>query len=157
MIQFAGQHAMAASMPGQKHHLASRQLPGQQLIRRRAKGSFDFDPLLLSKAFNMIQAAAADNADARLRHGPLYSIASERREPILPKPVSAGTEARTRRPLCCICNTKVVTPPCALDIVSAAFVKVIRAGPRFPESRTECSCFGRPGRWRLSPGCLRRS
>ena len=73
MIQLAGQDPVPAPVPGQKHHLAPRQLAGEETVRGRAEGRLDFDPLLLGKAFDMIQTAAADNADTGLRHAGSYS------------------------------------------------------------------------------------
>ena len=73
VVELAGQNPVAAPVPGQKHDLAPRQLAGEETVRGRAKGRLDLDPLLLGKAFDMIEAAAADDADAMLRHGRGYS------------------------------------------------------------------------------------
>ena len=58
-------------MSRQKYDLAPGQFSGKELVRRAAKGRFDRDPLLSAKPVYMIQAAAANNADAVLRHGAL--------------------------------------------------------------------------------------
>ena len=73
MIQFAGQNPVTPPVPGQEHHLAPRQLAGQKTVRGRAEGRLDLDPLLAGEAFDMIQPAAADNANTILRHAHRYS------------------------------------------------------------------------------------
>jgi hypothetical protein len=54
---------MAASVPWQEDHFAPGQAAGEKLIRRIPERGFDFDPLLLGEAFDVIKAAAADDAD----------------------------------------------------------------------------------------------
>ena len=73
MIQFAGQNAMAASVAWKENHVAPGKLAGEQFVRRRAERSFDLDPFLIREALNVIEAAAADDANAMLRHAGFYS------------------------------------------------------------------------------------
>jgi hypothetical protein len=64
---------VAARVPGQEHDLAAGQLAGEETVRGRAEGRLDIDPLLTGEAIDMIEAAAADDADTGLRHGGTYS------------------------------------------------------------------------------------
>src|ERR1035438_1909295 len=73
VVQFARQNPVATSMPGQEYDLAPRQLAGEKTVRGRAEGRLDIDPLLLGKAFDMIQPTATDDADTGLRHAGNYS------------------------------------------------------------------------------------
>ena len=63
MVQFAGQNAVAAPVARQKNHFAPGELAGEKFIRRRAERRFDLHPFLVGEAFDVIQAAAADDAD----------------------------------------------------------------------------------------------
>jgi hypothetical protein len=66
MIQFARQNAMTAAMTRQKHDVASTEFSGKKIVGWRAEGSINFEPFLIREAFDMIQSAAADDADAMI-------------------------------------------------------------------------------------------
>ena len=63
MIQLARQNAVAASVARQKNHVAPGERAGEKFVRRRAERRFDLHPFLIGKTFDVIQAAAADDAD----------------------------------------------------------------------------------------------
>ena len=68
MIEFAGEDAVAAAVACEKNHIASGQFAGEQIVRGRSKRRFDLDPFLAGKPFKIVEAGAADDADARFRH-----------------------------------------------------------------------------------------
>jgi hypothetical protein len=49
MVQFAGQNPVAAPVAGKKNHVASGELAGEQIVRRRAERGFDFTHFWLVK------------------------------------------------------------------------------------------------------------
>src|SRR6266699_1835430 len=63
---------MAAAMTRQEDDIAPAQLAGKQIVRRRTKRRFNLHPFLFGEAFNVIQAAAPDDANAVLRHARGY-------------------------------------------------------------------------------------
>ena len=64
VVQFARQDAMAAPVPGKKNDFASTKPAGQKLIGWRTKGCFHSHPFLVSESIDVIQPAAADDADS---------------------------------------------------------------------------------------------
>ena len=64
---------MPPAVPGEKHDFPPLKLPGQQIVRGRAKGRLDLHPFLPGQTFDVIQSAAADNANAIVRHGGRYN------------------------------------------------------------------------------------
>ncbi len=64
MVQFARQDAVAASVARQKNHLALGELAGEKRIGWIAERRFDLHPFLAGESFDVIQAAAADDADS---------------------------------------------------------------------------------------------
>ena len=64
MVQLAGQDAMAATVAGEKNNLASGEFAGEELVGRRAKGSFHRAPFFAAKALDVVEPAATDDADA---------------------------------------------------------------------------------------------
>src|SRR5262249_46498086 len=69
VIEFAGHNAMAAAVAGQEDNVAASELASKKIVRRPAKGSFDLHPFLVGESFEVIKAAAANNADAVDGHG----------------------------------------------------------------------------------------
>ena len=51
-------------MAREKDDFASGQSAGEQIIRGRAERRFDRDPFLPGESFDMIEAAASDDANA---------------------------------------------------------------------------------------------
>ena len=76
MVELARQDAMPAAMAREKHHFSASQRAGEQLIGSYSERRFYRAPFLVFKAFNIVKAAAADDADAvgEWRHG--FFIAS---------------------------------------------------------------------------------
>jgi hypothetical protein len=68
MIQFSGQEFVPAGVARQENDFAAAQDSSQQLIGRIAKGRLDLQPFLIGEAFDVVEAAAADNTDARFFH-----------------------------------------------------------------------------------------
>jgi hypothetical protein len=68
---------MSPSVPGQKDHVASGERAGKKGVGRRTEGSVDLHPFLVCEAFDMIEAAASDNANKMLSHAGF--IAGKRR------------------------------------------------------------------------------
>src|SRR5476649_1317377 len=60
---------MAASVAREKNHVASGESAGEQFVGRRTEGRFDLHPFLAGEAFDVIQSAAADDADFVFCHG----------------------------------------------------------------------------------------
>src|SRR5262249_31239889 len=77
MIEFIGQNAMTPGMTRQEHHLASSQAAGQEIVRRRTKRGFYFDPFLVGEAFDMVEATATDDTDTMFRHAGRYNGLAE--------------------------------------------------------------------------------
>src|SRR5437870_5253463 len=75
---------MAAAVSGQEDHRPSGQLAGQKTVRRRAKWRPDLHPFLAREIFEVIEAAAADDADAMRCH------AFPKRSDSLPQNLSAS-------------------------------------------------------------------
>ena len=69
MIEFGGVNAVATAVARQEYDVASGELAGEKLVRGGAEGGFDRDPFLAREPFDVVEAAAADDADAILRHG----------------------------------------------------------------------------------------
>src|SRR5690606_28002456 len=63
VVQFARQDAVTAAMAGKEDDLAAFQSAGQEVTGRISERSFDFDPLGVDEAFDVVQAAPADNAN----------------------------------------------------------------------------------------------
>lgn len=68
MVEFAWQDAMAASMARKKNNVAAGEFAGEKFVGRSAEGGVDLHPFLVGKTFDVVKAAAANNADARIRH-----------------------------------------------------------------------------------------
>ena len=66
VVEFAGEDAVAASVPGQEDDVASGEFAGEEGVRGWAEGGVELDPFLAGEAFDLVEAAAADDADARL-------------------------------------------------------------------------------------------
>jgi len=69
MIQFTGKDAMAPAVAWKKDYVAPGEFAGEKIVRGRAKRSFDLDPFLVGEALDMIEPAAADDANFMFRHG----------------------------------------------------------------------------------------
>src|ERR1035438_8754535 len=69
---------MAAPVAWKKDHVASGELAGQQIVRRRTEGGFDFHPFLVGEAFDVVKAGAADDANAMIRHGRFIALARQK-------------------------------------------------------------------------------
>jgi hypothetical protein len=63
-VQFAGKNTMAAGVAREENDVSASEFAGEEFIGGIAEGGLDFDPFLIRKPFNTIEAAAADNADA---------------------------------------------------------------------------------------------
>src|SRR2546421_504534 len=59
---------MAAAVSGQEDHRPPGQFAGQKTVRSRAKWRADLHPFLAREIFEVIKAAAADDADAMRCH-----------------------------------------------------------------------------------------
>jgi len=68
MIQFMRQNPVPSSMPRQKVNAATKHGSADDRIGGRAEGRIDFVFGQIGKAFQVIEAAAADNSDAWLIH-----------------------------------------------------------------------------------------
>lgn len=68
MIELARENPVTTTVAWQEDDIATAQLAGQQIIRGRAERRFDLHPFLPGEAFDVIQPAAADNADPMIRH-----------------------------------------------------------------------------------------
>ena len=64
MVELTWQNAMPAAMAWKKHHFPAGKCAGEQLIGSFPERRFYSAPFLVFKAFNIVQAAAADDADA---------------------------------------------------------------------------------------------
>src|SRR5438067_10961434 len=69
VIQFGRQETMAPRMSRQENHFTSSELAREQAVRGRAEWCLNLETLLPRKAFNVIQAAAANDPDPI--HGPI--------------------------------------------------------------------------------------
>ncbi len=72
-VQAAGRDAVTAPVTRQEDQFLAVQFAEQKLVGGGAEGTFDPAPLLVFQAFDLVDAAAADDADDRLRcllHGP---------------------------------------------------------------------------------------
>ena len=74
MVQFTGQNSMAAAVPGQEDDFTALKPARQECIRGRAERGFDFHPSFARETFDVIQAAAANEADTVFGHGRSYTL-----------------------------------------------------------------------------------
>src|SRR3546814_550235 len=88
-VQRRGRQLVAAAVARQEHQPLAVQLAAQQRIGGRAEGRLDAAPLGVAEALDLVDAAAADNADdrrrSRLGHG-----RSPWADPLTPLPEGAG-------------------------------------------------------------------
>src|SRR3546814_15014295 len=66
-VQRRGRQLVAAAVARQEHQPLAVQLAAQQRIGGRAEGRLDAAPLGVAEALDLVDAAAADNADDRRR------------------------------------------------------------------------------------------
>ena len=69
MVELTWQNAMPAAMAWKKHYFPTGKCAGEQLIGSFPERRFYSAPVLVFKAFNIVQAAAADDADAVRKGG----------------------------------------------------------------------------------------
>ena len=69
VVQFSWQDPVSAPVTGQEDHLAAGQFACEEGVGRIAEGSLHLHPLLTGEAFDGIETAAADDADAMGSHG----------------------------------------------------------------------------------------
>ena len=62
-------------MTRKEHDVAALKCAGEQFVGGRAERSFDFDPTLLGKPFDVIEPTAADNSNTMSSHAGRYSVA----------------------------------------------------------------------------------
>ena len=69
MIKLTWQNAMPAAMARKKHHFPAGKCAVEQLIGSCSEWRFYSTPFPVFKAFNIVQAAAANDADAVRKGG----------------------------------------------------------------------------------------
>src|SRR3546814_2163563 len=88
-VQRRGRQLVAAAGARQEHQPLAVQLAAQQRIGGRAEGRLDAVPLGVAEALDLVDAAAADNADDR-RRSRLCHGRSPWADPLTPLPEGAG-------------------------------------------------------------------
>src|ERR1041385_4475403 len=68
MIELGWKQPMSSGVAWQEDDIASIQLPGQELVGRSTERRLNVDPFLAGEAFDLIQAASADDAYAMFLH-----------------------------------------------------------------------------------------
>ena len=78
VVELARQDPVAACVARQKHHLTASQFAREKGVGGIPKGSLHLHPLLPSEAFDGIESAAADDADAMGSHRKIKGFRRER-------------------------------------------------------------------------------
>ncbi len=68
VVQLGREEAMTAAVAREKDDIAPRETAGEEVVGGRAEGRPDLHPFLLGEALDVIEAAAADDADALVCH-----------------------------------------------------------------------------------------
>jgi hypothetical protein len=77
VVQLAGHNPMPSAMAREEYYVAAGEAAGKELVGGGAKRCFNRTPFLVFKALDIVQAAAADNADAVRKGRHVFFVASE--------------------------------------------------------------------------------